>query len=234
MSLRDKYTDEEWDNLEKEASKKNFEHGFMKNKDWTGNRNSVFKTLGDSNHTEKERKNEDYYATDSIASELLLELEEFNGDGILDNSVGGGNLLKPFIDRGFKVKGVDIIDRGFPNTIIKDFISEKAPESSMNWDIVFNPPYKHAYEFIEQSIRLVKDGRKVCAFLKLQFLEGKKRKELFKKYPPKTIWVSSSRILCAKNADFDGMRAGGGSAVAYAWFVWEKGYKGETIIKWFN
>lgn len=22
--------------------------------------------------------------------------------------------------------------------------------------------------------------------------------------------------------------------VAYAWFVWEKGYKGETIVKWFN
>ena len=30
------------------------------------------------------------------------------------------------------------------------------------------------------------------------------------------------------------MRAGGGSAVAYAWFVWEKGYKGESVVKWFN
>lgn len=26
----------------------------------------------------------------------------------------------------------------------------------------------------------------------------------------------------------------GGSAAAYAWFVWEKGYKGETTVKWFN
>lgn len=25
-----------------------------------------------------------------------------------------------------------------------------------------------------------------------------------------------------------------GSAVAYAWFVWEKGYKGDTTIKWIN
>jgi len=38
--------------------------------------------------------------------------------------------------------------------------------------------------------------------------------------------------MCAKNGDFDGMRAGGGSAVAYAWFIWEKGYQGETIIGW--
>ena len=30
-------------------------------KDWTGNRNSVFKTLGASNHTDKERQNEDFY-----------------------------------------------------------------------------------------------------------------------------------------------------------------------------
>jgi hypothetical protein len=30
------------------------------------------------------------------------------------------------------------------------------------------------------------------------------------------------------------MRDGGGSAVAYAWFIWEKGYKGKTVIDWFN
>ena len=23
-------------------------------------------------------------------------------------------------------------------------------------------------------------------------------------------------------------------AVAYAWFVWEKGYQGDTILKWIN
>ena len=28
----------------------------MSNKDWTGNKNSIFKTLGASNHTEKERQ----------------------------------------------------------------------------------------------------------------------------------------------------------------------------------
>lgn len=28
----------------------------MKYKDWTGNKNSVFKTLGASNHTDKERQ----------------------------------------------------------------------------------------------------------------------------------------------------------------------------------
>lgn len=24
------------------------------------------------------------------------------------------------------------------------------------------------------------------------------------------------------------------NAICYAWYVWEKGYKGETIIRWMN
>ena len=71
-------------------------------------------------------------------------------------------------------------------------------------------------------------------FLKLTFMEGKGRKRLFTNYPPKTIYVSSSRLMCAKNAEFEKMVAGGGSAVAYAWYIWVKGFNGTTEIKWFN
>lgn len=45
----------------------------MANKDWTGNANSIWKTLGASNHTDKERQNEDYYATQSIAIDKLIK-----------------------------------------------------------------------------------------------------------------------------------------------------------------
>lgn len=210
------------------------------NKDWTGNRNSVFKTLGASNHTDKERQNEDFYATDPVATEWLLKLENIH-DVVIDNSVGEGDLMFPIIKSGRKVIGFDIVNRfsqhpgfEFRNENWLDF----NPDKLLNADIIFNPPYKLAQEFVEHSINLVEEGRKVCAFLKLQFLEGKKRKELFEKYPPKIVYVSSSRILCAKNADFTGMREAGGSAVAYAWFIWEKQsvYKEDYItqIKWFN
>ena len=30
------------------------------------------------------------------------------------------------------------------------------------------------------------------------------------------------------------MKKSGGSAVAYAWYEWQKGYRGDTIIKWVN
>ena len=70
-------------------------------------------------------------------------------------------------------------------------------------------------------------------FLKLTFLETKKRKELFKKYPPKVIYISSSRLGCSQTGEFN--ESGNAvSAVAYCWYIWEKGYNGDTIIKWFN
>lgn len=59
-------------------------------------------------------------------------------------------------------------------------------------------------------------------FLKIQFLEGKERKQLFLEHPPKTVYVSSSRLNCAKNGDFITYPK---SAMAYAWYLWEKGFK---------
>ena len=68
-------------------------------------------------------------------------------------------------------------------------------------------------------------------FLKIQFLEGKARKEFFKEHPPKIIYVASSRLKCAKNGDFDKYTS---SAVCYAWFIFEKGYKGKSVVEWIN
>lgn len=101
-------------------------------------------------------------------------------------------------------------------------------------DIITNPPYKFAREFVEHALDISIQGIKIAMFLKLQFLEGKARRKLFDENPPRIIYVSSGRLLCAKNAEFEKMKAGGGSAVAYAWFIWEKGYKGDTVVKWIN
>lgn len=114
-----------------------------------------------------------------------------------------------------------------------DFLGLKNQEK-FEGNIITNPPYRYATEFIYKALSIIPNGYKVAMFLKVQFLEGKERKRLFTQFPPKCVYVSSSRILCAKNAEFEKMKAGGGSAVAYAWYVWEKGYKGETIIKWIN
>ena len=198
-----------------------------KNKDWTGNQTSIYKTLGASSHSEKDREENDFYATEPKAIDLLCEVEKFN-EWILEPACGQGHLSKRLIENGYQVYSSDLIDRGYG--IQYDFFET----SSWYGDIITNPPYKFAKEFIEKSLSIIPNGNKVAMFLKLQFMEGKSRKELFKYNPPKTIYVSSSRLLCAKNADFDGMIAGGGSAVAYAWYIWEKGYTGKTVVEWIN
>lgn len=198
-------------------------------KDWTGNTNSIFKCLGASNHTDKERQQEDYYATDPIAARLLLEVEDFTPH-IWECACGEKHLSNVFERYGFDVRSSDIVDR-CENEVF-DFLSE----DNTSWDgnIITNPPYKYATEFIYKALSIIPIGYKVAMFLKVQLLEGKVRRVLFDKYPPKTIYVSSSRILCAKNAEFEKMKQGGGSAVAYAWYVWQKGYNGPTVIKWIN
>lgn len=46
--------------------------------DWSGNKQSIFTTLGASNHVEYERAEYDYYATEPVAMELLLQEEMYN------------------------------------------------------------------------------------------------------------------------------------------------------------
>ena len=199
-------------------------------KDWTGNGNSVFKTLAASNHSSTERQPEDYYATEPRAAELLLENESFDGP-IWECACGEKHLSNVFTNwGGYDVRSSDLYDRC--GNEVFDFLSIE----NTHWDgnIITNPPYKFALDFVYKALQIVPDGKKVCMFLKIQFLEGKARRELFCSHPPKVVYVSSSRLLCAPNGDFEHATKNGGSAVAYAWFVWEKGFKGDTIVKWIN
>lgn len=197
----------------------------MKNKNWTGNKKSTFVTLGASNHSDHEREKNDFYSTDPHS--LKIFLDEFRlHDDVWEPACGMGHLSKVLKDRGYKVVSSDLIDRGYGDTGI-DFLRTNSKD--MNVDILTNPPYKYAQKFVEHSLDVVADGYYVVMFLKIQFLEGQKRAELFKKYPPKYVYVNSKRQICYINGDMSKKMS---SATCYCWFVWEKGYKGETIIKW--
>lgn len=195
-------------------------------KDWKGNKASVFKTLGASNHTDHEREQNDYYATEPAAVEWLCKLETFNHK-VLEPSCGAGHISEVLKAHGYEVESRDLVDRGYGTQA--DFLGIDNQE--WDGDIITNPPYSFAQEFVEKALRIIPDGHKVAMFLKITFLEGKKRKFLFRNTPPLRVWVSSSRLKCAMNGNFDAV---GGSAACYAWFIWEKGYRGDTIVKWFN
>ena len=197
--------------------------------DWTGNGNSIFKTLAASNHTDKEREQNDFYATDPAAIDLLVKKVELPKQ-ILEPACGSGCLSVRLEELGHDVKSYDIVDRGFGE--VGNFFDMVKPPFDGNFAIVTNPPYKFAKEFVLHALELVPVGSLVCMFLKTTFAEGKGRfNDLFSIYPPRMVLQCVERVLCAKNADF-ATRKKEGSAVAYAWWIWQKGFNGQTILDW--
>lgn len=191
----------------------------------------VFKTLGATSHSLNERERDDFYATDPKALELLLQLETFNKT-IWEPACGQGHLSEVLKINGYTVISTDLYDRNYGTGGV-DFLNCTKLDYSFSTyvDIITNPPYKYAQQFVEKALELVNDSCRVAMFLRTLFLESKARKELFKKHPPQYIYVSSSRIKCAINGDFNALES---SALSYSWFIWKKGYVGETIVRWFN
>ena len=188
----------------------------------------VFATLGSSNHVPEEREAFDYYATDPKAVEMLLELEQF-APVIWEPACGEGHISKVLQAHGYQVISTDLVYRGFGDPEPLDFLKETL--DGFEGDIITNPPYSTGLEFVQRALESIRPGGKVAMFLKVQFLEGQKRGAFFKDTPPRTVYISRSRLSCAKNGDFERFPD---SAIAYAWYVWEKGFTGDPVIKWFN
>ena len=191
-----------------------------------GKFNQAARIIGTQTETSLPRAENDFYATDPIAIKELMKIEKLCYD-IWEPACGMGHLAEPLVKAGYHVTATDLIDRGYGNGGV-DFLKQTG--FIFCGDIITNPPYKLAEEFVRHGLEIIPEGHKLCLFMKLTFLEGKKRQELFKEHPPKRVWVSSSRINCATNGNFEGTS----SMMAQAWYIWEKGYQGPTTLGWFN
>ena len=181
----------------------------------------------------EERQKEDYYATDPNAvKDLVRKLQEHNitiPHTIVESSVGGGSIANVFKNNGHKVIAYDIKDRGYADTTITDYLFVGKLPTDDDVMIVENPPYKLSLEFIQHGLSLIKDGNYLCSLQKIQFLESERRKPFFESTPPKYVFVFSKRCMTYRDGQFEKYKS---SMMCYAWFVWEKGYKGDTILKW--
>jgi hypothetical protein len=142
-------------------------------KDWTGrNQHSIYSTLGASNHSDYERSERDYYATHPSAIKALIENVDISD--IWENACGELHLVKPLRKAGYTVYATDIVERKERIDAEIDFLT-----SDKKWggDILTNPPYKYAQEWVEKSMDVLENGRLLCMFLKLTFLEGMKKKK---------------------------------------------------------
>lgn len=191
-------------------------------KDWTGNKTSAITTSGFHNNSTHLRENYDFYATSPVALEKLLQIEKF--DNVWECACGTGNLSEVLKKYEIHGKSSDLVDRQYGEQI--DFLNH-----NIDWhgDIITNPPYKMATQFVYKAIQTLKEGRKLAMFFPQRYLSSKTRYKLFTQYPPLIVYAFSGRVSCALNNDFN---IHNNSAVDYLWIVWQKGFNGDTKLKW--
>ena len=156
-----------------------------KEKDWSGNGNSVFKTIGASNHTDKEREENDFYATHPKAIDALLAYDGFQlPKHIWEPSCGTGCLSKRLIEKGYDVFSSDLVDRGYGTGGMNFFEQASLPDENTEC-ILTNPPYKFATDYVIHALSLLPKGGYLCLFLKTTFAEGQERfRRIFAFTPP--------------------------------------------------
>ena len=173
---------------------------------------------------DKDREILDFYATDKRATKELLIRENFR-EIIYQPACGQGHIGKVLEEYGYTVKATDICYRGYGEEREVDFFT--VTENTL--DIVTNPPYFCAEPFLKHALEISRKQVKIAMLFRLAFLEGQKRYELFKEYPPRRVYVFSKRLNCAKNGEFEKCKSSG---IAFAWFLWEVGHIGSTELKW--
>lgn len=166
----------------------------------------------------------DFYKTPTWAVEKLIEKISFNGE-VLEPASGSGAISKVLEANGYKVISQDIrIDDSVYGRKGQDIFEIKDMKVK---NTITNPPYYCAQDFVLKSLELTEE--KVALLLKLQFLEGAKRYEFFKNTPLKYVLVFCKRITMYPEGQEKPKNSG---TIAYAWFIWEHGYKGRPQIDW--
>ena len=174
--------------------------------------------------TGRDRVERDLYTTPTKAVEELVTLEKFQSD-VWEPACGTGSISGVLSNAGYRVRNSDI----YPEMEDAETLDFFNTNEVWDGDIITNPPYAMSLAFVQKALSVVKDGAKVCMFLPITFLETKKRTEWFKTCPPTRVYIARMRLACnSPTKQFKG------SAVCYAWIIWEKGWRGEPILRWFN
>lgn len=174
----------------------------------------------------------DYYATEPAAAEDILRIEP-QIQHIWECACGEGHLAKEFLKHGKLAHATDVFERGYvrqEGTL--DFLHYDGRFGTPYvGDIVTNPPYDMALEFVLKALDVVEKGRYVAMFLPLTFAETHRRYEqIFSRTPPLRVWAYVKRRHCARNGNFE--TEGKGNLKAYAWYVWQKGNYPGASLKW--
>lgn len=174
-----------------------------------------------------DRHPNDFYPTPRAVTRCLLAHETFPGP-VLEPCAGKGHIVRELERAGYPV----LANEKYPQPEFTKVLHEDFLVAPSGWwagcgAIVTNPPYRLAQEFIERAIDI--RFEKHAWLLRFQFIESKRRHRLFQDYPPSRIWVFPERVQVSEQ----GLENPRGGMIVYAWFVWERGYRGHPELRWF-
>jgi hypothetical protein len=158
------------------------------------------------------------------AIESLLDAEILTPE-VWDPCCGTGTLTQAATLRGYRVRASDLHDWDYGETGV-DFLTA-LPFFSPNLSFLMNPPFAKAVQFIEHAQRFL--PRKIVCFQRFAWWESAGREAFWDVLPPNRVYVCRTRASCWR-FDIPPAKRRGGTSVAHAWFVWERGQPPGTLI----
>jgi hypothetical protein len=166
-----------------------------------------------------QRKKSDFYETPYSMTRRFLDSHTFTNE-VLEPACGSGAIVKVLQERGYDVTYYDVET---------DFLKE-----TRKWqNVVTNPPFSLAHEFIEKCAEICTE--EFALLLPLSYLHGKKRYDDFfanNKIGLNAINVFTRYPLLGESLREDGKYHTG--MMVYAWFVFGKDYVAEPVIRWID
>ena len=187
---------------------------------------------GSRNRASKWRGPHDFYPTPPEAVTPFLDAHGYDGANymIWEPACGDGAISKILAARGYDVVSTDIRPRGIGE--VHDFLRDPPIYGAPNHPIVTNPPFHLADAFVRCALAI--NPPEFAFLLRTKYLEGAKRYEtIFAERPPAVIYQFIERIkFYSGDAPRDAQP--GWNTEAFAWFVWERGFQGDPVVKWIH
>lgn len=173
-------------------------------------------------------RGDDLYETPAVAVQALLRAEPLP-QHLWEPACGPGAIVNVLRAAGHTVLGSDLVDYGNPTCFHgRDFLFErKAPEKCEG--IVTNPPFKLAGEFVAHALELCP---KVVMLLRLAFLESERRTPILDAGHLARVHVFKNRLpMMHRSGRGTQVAKTNSSAMAFAWFVWDREHSGPTELR---
>lgn len=168
----------------------------------------------------------DLYETPPEAVYALLDAEDVPMN-VWEPACGPGSIARVLRASGRYVFASDLVDYKSEDQDLSDVDFLRTPAAPLVTEaIVTNPPYKLAGEFVSHALHI---APKVYMLLRLAFLESEKRRPILDGGQLARVLPFRNRLPMMHRDGWDGNKSS--SAVAFAWFVWDRNHSGDATIK---